>query len=83
MKNLRPSGEELDPSEAVFNRAAFTSCLVLNVAEFLCFVVIFAEMYRHHRRHVDICLSNKPREINVHRPSCDADDAVFVGKGKA
>ena len=41
-------------------KAAIGICLVLNVLEFLCFALIFAEMRVHHKRHVALCLANKP-----------------------
>ena len=45
----------------IFQKFCGVSCLVCNVAEFLCFVVIFVEMSKHHRRHVKLCLMNKPK----------------------
>ena len=41
-------------------KAAIGICLALNVLEFLCFALIFAEMRVHHKRHVALCLANKP-----------------------
>ena len=54
-----PGGGHL--SSAVFTRVAFTTCLVFNVLEFLFYVIIFSDMYRHHKQHVRLCLSNKPK----------------------
>ena len=49
-------------STIVFSKVAFTSCIVLNVVEFICYVIIFWDMYKHHKRHAELCLSNKPEE---------------------
>ena len=50
--------------EALFNKFAFLICLFLNVVEFICFVILFYEMFKHHKRHVDLCLSKNPELAN-------------------
>ena len=39
--------------------------LTLNAIEFVCFVVIFVELYKHHKRHVELCLANKPNTAST------------------
>lgn len=48
-------------SKEVFNNFIGISCLMFNVAELICFVVIFVEMCKQHKRHVKLCLMNKPK----------------------
>ena len=45
---------------AALIQVAISVCLTLNAIEFVCFVVIFVELYKHHKRHVQLCLANKP-----------------------
>ena len=45
---------------ATLMKVAISVCLTLNAIEFVCFVVIFVELYKHHKRHVQLCLANKP-----------------------
>ena len=33
---------------------------VSNGVEFICYLILFWEMYKHHKKHVKLCLSNKP-----------------------
>ena len=47
------------------NQVAVSVCLVLNAIEFICFVVIFVELYKHHKRHVALCLANKPKSAST------------------
>ena len=47
--------------KAIFQQFSGMSCLIFNVTEFLCFLVIFVEMSKRHRRHVKLCLMNKPK----------------------
>ena len=54
-------------SSVVFIRIASLSILFLNLLEFFCYVIIFFEMYKHHKRHVKLCLSNKPKLANLKR----------------
>ena len=54
------SVEEMVQSEEYFDKIVIVICLVFNVIEFICFNVIFLEMYKHHKRHVAMCLSNRP-----------------------
>ena len=58
-----PAGGHL--SSAIFTRVAFTSCLFFNVVEFIFYVIIFSDMYKHHKQHVKLCLSNKPKLANT------------------
>lgn len=48
-------------SGAVCLKIASLAFLIFNVLEFLCYMIIFFEMYRHHKRHVRLCLTNKPK----------------------
>jgi len=48
-------------SKEIFNNFIGTSCLLFNVAEFICFIVIFVEMCKQHKSHVKLCLLNKPK----------------------
>ena len=50
-----------DPSKEIFSTVAFAACMAFNLIEFTCFVVIFLEMHKHHKRQVSLCLSNKPK----------------------
>ena len=52
--------QQAQVSKEVFTAAAFTACLIFNFLEFICFVVLFLEMRQHHKRHVTLCLYNKP-----------------------
>ena len=54
------SVEEMVKSEEYFDKIVIVICMVFNVIEFICFNVIFLEMYKHHKRHVAMCLSNRP-----------------------
>lgn len=47
-------------SKAIFNRVVIITCLVFNLVEFICFAVLLFEIHKHHKRHVELCLSNKP-----------------------
>ena len=51
-------------SAAWFTKCAIRICFVFNIIEFICFVVLLLEMHRHHKRHVELCLSNKPEVAN-------------------
>ena len=50
----------LEKSEEYFDKIVIIICLVFNVVELICFSVIFNEMYKHHKRHVAMCLKNRP-----------------------
>ena len=43
---------------------AVTSCLVLNLLELVCYVFIIWELHRHHKKHVALCLSNRPERAS-------------------
>ena len=59
-RDLKPAPENLDPGKEVFSSIAFTICIAFNMIEFMCFVAIFWDMHKHHKRHVGLCLSNRP-----------------------
>ena len=48
-------------STSIFCRASSSFCLLANVGEFICYVIIFVIMYKQHKRHVRLCLSQKPK----------------------
>ena len=52
---------------AIFVRVVTAFCVLFNVLEFLFYVIIFLETYRHHKRHVSLCLSNKPKLANMRK----------------
>ena len=47
-------------SAAICDRVAIITCFVFNLVEFICFIVLLLEIHKHHKRHVELCLSNKP-----------------------
>ena len=63
-RDLRPPQAGGHLSSAIFTRVAFTTCLVFNAIEFIFYVIIFVDMYKHHKQHVKLCLSNKPKLAN-------------------
>ena len=52
---------------ALFNKFAFLACLFLNVLEFICFMILFYEKFKHHKQYVDLYLSTKPELANKKR----------------
>ena len=60
-RDLRPPPNGGYLASAIFTRIAFTTCLLFNVVEFIFYVIIFLDMYKHHKQHVKLCLSNKPK----------------------
>ena len=44
---------------------AVTSFLVLNLLELVCYVFIIWELHRHHKKHVALCLSNRPERASM------------------
>ena len=52
-------------SAAIFIRVVTAFCILFNTLEFLCYGTIFLEMHRHHKRHTNLCLSNKPKLANM------------------
>ena len=56
-KNLQPANKV---QKAVFNQFAMGLFLLSNICELICFIVLFYHMRKHHRRHVRLCLPNKP-----------------------
>ena len=67
---MRPLAESIKTKfvkAALFNKFAFLACLFLNVFEFICFMILFYEKFKHHKRHVDLCLSTKPELANEKR----------------
>ena len=65
---LEPPPQD-DWSDAYFTKFASLTCLIFNVVELICFVIIFLEMYRHHKSQVHLCLSNKPNIAKRKRQS--------------
>ena len=49
---------------AFFNKITFLTCLLLNVIEFIFYMILFYERSKHHRRHSKLCLSKKPEIAN-------------------
>ena len=67
---MRPQPESIKTQimeSALFNKFAFLTCLILNLLEFICLIILFHEMFRHHKRHVDLCWSKKPDLANKKR----------------
>ena len=54
-------------SSAICLKIASLTFLLFNVLELFCYMIIFFEMYRHHKRHVRLCLSNKPKVAKLKR----------------
>ena len=54
-------------SSAIYCKVVTGICLLFNVLEFFCYVIIFFEMYKHHKRHTRLCLSDKPKLANLKR----------------
>ena len=52
---------------AFFNKITFLTCLLLNVIEFICYMILFYEKWKHQRRHSELCLSKKPEIANKMR----------------
>ena len=48
-------------SKSIVIRVTTSCILIFNVVEFLCYMIIFVEMYKQHKTHVRLCLSNKPK----------------------
>ena len=48
-------------SESYFQFFTGYSCLVFNAAEFLCYIILLVEMYKHHLRHKKLCLQNESK----------------------
>ena len=69
-KNLQPSAMSDAAAsirfqkESLFTRSVTATCILFNLIEFICYVIIFVEMYNHHKRHVNLCLANKPKTAN-------------------
>lgn len=47
--------------ELIFLKIFSITCIIFNVMEFICHVILFVEMRKHHKRHVQLCLQNKPK----------------------
>ena len=45
----------------VFTKVVLLSAFISNGVEFICYLLLFWEMYKHHKKHVKLCLSNKPQ----------------------
>ena len=57
----KSNAEELVATEEYFDKIVVLICLVFNLIELICFIMILTETYKHHKRHVSMCLSNKPQ----------------------
>ena len=69
-KQMRPLPHSIKTrfvKAAFFNKIAFLACLLLNVLEFICYMILFYEKSKHHRRHSELCLSKKPQIANKMR----------------
>ena len=65
LKPTPPATRIIWQQAAISVKVASACCLIFNVLEFFCYVIIFFEMYKHHKRHVRLCLSNKPKLANL------------------
>ena len=50
MRTLEPRLE--NSSGGIFDKVAILTILAINVIEFVCYIVLFTELYAHHERHV-------------------------------
>ena len=48
-------------SKSIVQYITSISCLIFNAAEFLCYMILIVEMYKHHKRHVKLCLQHKAK----------------------
>ena len=56
-KNLEPA---ISVQKVLFDQFAMGLFLLSNICELICYIVLFYHMRKHHRRHVRLCLPNKP-----------------------
>ena len=67
-KDLQPSADAAAnirfKEEALFTRSVTITCIIFNLIELFCYVIIFVEMYNHHKRQVNLCFANKPKIAN-------------------
>ena len=47
--------------ELISLKIFIVTCIIFNVMEFICHVILFVEMRKQHKRHVKLCLQNKPK----------------------
>lgn len=59
-RNHKPVPNE-NLSKSIFFRLSTSSCLIFNLVELICYVIIFVQMFKQHKVHVKLCLSNKPK----------------------
>ena len=67
-KDLHPSPETEQTrfkAKGIFTKSTATICISTNLIEFMCYVIIFIEMFKHHKRHTSLCLANKPQFANM------------------
>ena len=57
-KNLEP---KIRVEKVLFDQFAVLLFFLSNICEFICFIVLFYHMRKHHKRHVRLCLQNKPK----------------------
>ena len=66
-KNLKlpPRTEETHfKAQSHVTKSLIATMVVINMIEFIFYAIIFIEMYIHHKRHVNLCLENKPKIAN-------------------
>ena len=47
--------------ETIFFKIFAIACIIFNVMEFMCHFILFLETRKQHKRHVQLCLQNKPK----------------------
>ena len=50
---------------AIFDKVALTSFLVLNLIELVCYSFVISELHKHHKKHVALCLANRPERATM------------------
>ena len=58
---LFPSKFDAYKEDAIFFKIFAIGCIIFNVMEFICHFILFLEMRKQHKRHVQLCLQNKPK----------------------
>ena len=64
----------LQEQVAIFDKVAVTSFLVLNFIELVLYAFIISELHRHHKKHVALCLSNRPERATMKAREKDFSD---------
>ena len=47
--------------ETIFFKIFAIACTMSNVMEFICHIILFLEMRKQHKRHIQLCVQNKPK----------------------